>query len=226
MSNLESEDFKKCCEKIQSFKTSLPSVVDPASISHTAKIPFKVITYREALLHRMTELSDTAIELYKADNKAISFMLITRAAHETFSLLYVLNKKVIGVVKDNSIGDFDNYIMTHTFGYRMKENDNLPTMPNILKSIDKVDKVLEGSFRRTYEALSEYCHPNCSGVHQAYVKIDKEQVLAYIGSEYTNLPQEAYVGTLYASLMMFEEYYNDISKYMPDFIAVCESEFK
>ncbi len=226
MSYIDSEDFKKCDDKVRSFKSSLTNVVDPASISHTAKIPFKVMTYREALLHRMTELSDTAIELYKAGNKAISFMLITRAAHETFSLLYVLNNKVGSVVKAESIGDFDDYIMTHTFGYRMKENDNLPTMPNILKSIDKVDKILDGHFRRTYETLSEYCHPNCSGVHQAYVKIDKENFLAYIGSEYTDLPQEAYMGTLYASLEMFESYYNDISKNMNDFIGVCEREFK
>lgn len=218
----EGKSLSKCVDKVASFKASLPSRVDPAQISQKAKIPFKALTYREALLHRITELADTACELFKLPEKVISAFIITRAVHETFSLLYVLHTKISNVVFSKDLGDFDEYIMTNTFGYRTKGEDELPTMPNILGAIDKVDKIMEGSFRRTYENLSEYCHPNCSGVHAAYVKIDKENIWADIGVNHTRLPVEPYVGTLLASLEMFEHFYNNISEIMDEFTDICE----
>ena len=56
MSAPEEEMFDKCFEKVKSFKASLPETVDPRDISLKAKIPFKALVYREALLHRVTEL--------------------------------------------------------------------------------------------------------------------------------------------------------------------------
>lgn len=225
--NKSKKNYLELCQgKVDDFKASLPRVVDPAEISLKAKIPFKAITYREALLHRITELSDTSINLYKDKEKTISFMIIARSVHETFSLLYMLHKNMTEAIETKSVIKFDEYIMTNTFGYRMKGNDNLPQMPNILKAIDQVDKILDGAFRRTYESMSEFCHPNCAGVHSAYVKIDKENFLAYIGADKTQKSVDAYMGSLFATLEMFEHYYNQISKLMDEFIDICESEFR
>lgn len=222
----ENSNLSKCLEKVASFKACLPSRVDPASISHKAKIPFSVLTYREALLHRVTELADSAIELFCVPSKAISAIILTRAVHETIALLYVLHFKITKVLSYKELGDFHEYLMTNTFGYRTDGKDDLPTMPNILGAIDKVDKVLEGSFRKAYESLSEYCHPNCAGVHSAYVKIDKENIWADIGSTHTRESVDPIVGTLLSSLEMFENYYNEISSMMIDFIEICENDLK
>ena len=169
-------------------------------------------------------IADTSLSLFQESEKVISSMILIRAAHETFALLYVLHKKIFKVVESKKIDDFDEYIMKHTFGFKTKGDDDLPTMPNILTSTDKVDEVLDGRFRKTYESMSEFCHPNCSGVQSAYVKIDQEKHLAYLGSKYTKLPVEPYIGTLYATLDMFELCYNKISALMRDFIVVCEQE--
>ncbi len=222
----KNSNLSECLEKVASFKDSLPSRVDPASISHKAKIPFNVLTYRESLLHRVTELADSATELFCLPNKAISGIILTRAVQETMALLYVLHLKITKVISSKNLGDFHEYLMTNTFGYRTDGDDDLPTIPNILGAIDKVDKVLEGSFRKSYESLSEYCHPNCAGVHSSYVKIDKENVWADIGSTHTSKSVEPIIGTLLASLELFEHYYNQISPMMNEFIEICENDLE
>ncbi len=222
----KNSNLSKCLEKVADFKACLPNRVDPASISHKAKIPFNVLTYRESLLHRMTELSDSATELYCVPNKAISAIILTRAAQETFALLYVLHLKVTEVVNTKKSDGFHEYLMTNTFGYRTDGDDDLPTMPNILGAIDKVDKTLGGHFRRSYESLSEYCHPNCAGVHSSFVKIDKENIWADIGSTHTRESVDPIVGTLLASLELFEHYYNKMSPMMNEFIDICENDIK
>ncbi len=222
----KSKKLFKCLDKVASFKSSLPRRVDPAEFSPKAKTPFSVLTYREGLLHRVTELADNAAELYRTPAKAISAIILTRAAQETFALLYVLNSKMETVISTEKLGDFHMYLMTNTFGYRIESDDDLPVMPNILGAIDKVDKVMDGSFRKSYESLSEYCHPNCAGVHSAYVKIDKENIWADIGSTFTEESVETKIGVLLGTLELFEHYYNEVSSKMSEFIKICESELE
>jgi len=216
--------LSNCLDKIDSFKSSLPSRVDPAEIGSRSKIPFKALTYREALLHRITELADSSIGFLSSENKAVSGFILTRATYETMAMLFVLHSKIDDVVKSKEVGDFDDYIMNYTFGWRTEGNDGLPKIPNILGAIDKVDKILDGKYRRAYEDISEYCHPNCAGVHSSYVKYDKTNIWADIGAQFTKLKTDPTVGTLYATLEMFEHYYNDISTLMNDFIEICEDE--
>ncbi len=217
-------NYSKCREKIHAFQASLPGRVDPAAISHKAKIPFKALSLREALFHRITELADSAIGFLASDGKAVSGFILTRAAYETMAMLFVLHSNIKSVVEAKAVGDFDEYIMTHTFGWRKKGDDSLPTMPNILKAIDKVDNFFDGHFRREYEAISDYCHPNCAGVHSSYVKYNKDDIYAEIGSQFTNVETVHAAGTLLANLEMFEYFYNDISTFMKDFIDICEAE--
>ena len=146
----KNSNLYKCLEKVADFKSCLPSRVDPATISHKAMIPFNVLTYRESLLHRITELSDSATELFSSPNKVISAIILTRAAQETFALLYVLHLKMTKVISTKELSGFHEYLMTNTFGYRTEADDDLPTMPNILGAIDKVDKTLGGHFRKSY----------------------------------------------------------------------------
>jgi hypothetical protein len=219
-------NFRRCTEKVAAFKASLEDRVDPRDISSTAKIPFQAIWYREALLHRMAELSENAIDLFRNPKNAVSAIILTRAAQETFSLLFVLYFKINQVTSSKKLGDFHEYLMTYNFGYRTEGDDELPKMPNILNSINKVDKVLEVNFSRSYEGLSEYCHPNCAGVHSSYVTIDRENIWADIGSTHTEESIEPLIGALIASLERFEQYYNEISELSEGFIGICENELK
>ena len=220
--------LSRCKDKVASFKASLPIRVDPNAISYKAKIPFKAVTYREALFYRATELAESATELYSYPDKVVSAFILTRAIYETTALLVVLHSKISAVVASKSVGDFDEYIMTNTYGWKLKVDDNLPTIPTILNAIDKADKVLGvgGLIRESYENISEYCHPNYAGVKGAYVKFDKDNDWADMGVTFTNIDAEPVIGTLLSDLEIFELYYNKISSLMNDFVDVCENEIE
>ncbi len=218
------EDLKKCREIVSRFETSLPTRVDPASLSTSAKIPFKAVVLRETLLHRVTELAATATELYERKNRVISAFLITRAVHETTALLYWLYLRMNRVVDEKLIGDFDEFIMKLLFGWKKEEDDNLPVAFNILTAIEKLDKLLDGKFRRNYDFLSEFCHPNYSGVHGAYAKIDRDNIWADIGPEHTNVSLLPGLHILVVVLEIFEHYYNKTGDLLKPFIKLCEDD--
>ena len=46
-----------------------PKLVDPANYSLNSKIPFKILSLREVLYIRISELAETAYDLYKKTNE-------------------------------------------------------------------------------------------------------------------------------------------------------------
>jgi len=68
--------------RVEALEGSLPRRVDPMAVSPTAKLPFKALSYREALIWRMVELSRTAFTSFETDKLAAA-ILLTRAAVET-----------------------------------------------------------------------------------------------------------------------------------------------
>ena len=57
--------LRKGMELSSRLKASLPSRVDPATVSTRAKIPFKALCVREVLLYRVSELADAALACYQ-----------------------------------------------------------------------------------------------------------------------------------------------------------------
>jgi hypothetical protein len=224
-SSESSQNLERCKLKIEQLNTILPSTIDYRDISLKAKIPFIVLGYSGALLHRVAELADSSVELYGKPKRTISAILLARAVMETTAMLYVLHRRVAEAVTKRSTSELREYLDTNIFGWRTEGEDNLPKMPNILGAIDQVDKhLLEGRYRRTYEGLSEYCHPNCAGVHMAYVKLDKINRRAHVGAEFTKIDTEAQLGALLSCLHIATDAYEKIAGLMKEFIGVCEYE--
>ena len=71
----------------QQIVASLPQRLDPATISLTAKLPFRAMSLREALIHRVADLSEAAVRLYESGQTLPAFV-ITRALMETAASLY------------------------------------------------------------------------------------------------------------------------------------------
>src|SRR4026209_2210802 len=61
---------------------SLPNLVDPADISHSAKTPYNALVYRELLLWRVEEFARIACELFETKQLATA-LTITRSCVET-----------------------------------------------------------------------------------------------------------------------------------------------
>jgi hypothetical protein len=220
------QNLNNCKQKLAELNSILPSEIDYRNISLKAKIPFVVLGYRGALIHRVTELAGSSIDLFEKPKSAISAILLTRAVMETTAMLFVLHKRLNESLNMKNTDDLKKYLDKNIFGWRTEANDDLPKMPNILGAIDQVDNYLDGKFRAAYEGLSEYCHPNCAGVHLAYIKLDKINRRADIGAEFTALETEAKLGILLISLEIFIEKYKQISNKMEEFINVCEYEIE
>jgi hypothetical protein len=79
--------------------------IDVASVSTTAKTPFKALVLRESLFYRVTELCGVAIDLYQ-QRKMVSAAIITRALFETTAVCYYVYKHLKEVVET---GESKNY---------------------------------------------------------------------------------------------------------------------
>jgi hypothetical protein len=151
---------------IAALKKSLLSKVAAADWGSPSKIPFKAISLRELLLHRIVDLSASAVDLYSS-GKPVAAIIITRAVIETVSILYVLCAKVEGCVRHEDVDQFDEDVMKMLFGNRVEMEVVPVAAVNVLSHIDKMNKKFEG-VRWWYDQLSEIAHPNLEGLFGVY----------------------------------------------------------
>ena len=152
---------------------SLPLVVDPAGISLHAKIPYKVICYREALIWRTEELAKAAYINYTKEYLSVAITL-TRAMMEGAAAVWYLHEAIKKAIKSKSVEIFDDKIMRMLMG--SKNNITDLEAINVLSFIDAVEKEIP-KFRNCYESLCEYSHPNWSGTSFLYSQIDHDKIL-------------------------------------------------
>jgi len=205
-------------------ESKLPKRNDPASVSLKAKIPYKALDYREALIWRFVELCRCALEHFNEEDLATATIL-TRAALETVAALWYLNRKIKSVIDKNSVGDVDDYLMRLLMG--SKTDTAMPDPINVLTFIQKVDAEING-FRKQFDELSEFSHPNWAGTGMLYSKPNTEKMWTDFGKNLSNLESVKEVGTinLNIAMEMFEHSYNQISDMMPTFIQICERELE
>ena len=200
---------------------NLPKVVDPASISVSAKIPFKVIIYREALIWRTEELARCACSLYQCEDIG-SAITLTRAVTENAAAVWYLLQIIQDTSDASHVTDLDERIMRLLMG--SKSNDEMPSALNVLTMLKKADKSIPGVLS-TYDSLSEFAHPNWAGTLLLYSKNDHDKILTHFGKNVRSIESPLGLGlnSLIGALAMFEHAYNWISDLMPYFISVCEA---
>jgi hypothetical protein len=199
---------------------NLPKAIHATDLGVPSKIPFKAVSLREALIHRLADLSDIACKLYE-QNRIVPAIIMVRAVMETLAMLYLLYVKVDRVVTSRELGEIDDFLMRGIFGWR---NETLAAQPlNILKAVDELDRKFKG-YRRLYDDLSEFVHPNWSGTSGAYGNLIKDKYKVELGAECSTLPPETGLPNLLASLVCFKYYYNALSKILPSFVDVCHAD--
>ncbi|MBI3015827.1 MAG: hypothetical protein HYY65_12415 [Candidatus Tectomicrobia bacterium] len=198
----------------------LPKRNDPVSISLKAKIPFKALEYREALIWRASELASTACRLLEEGELAAGTLLV-RGLMETSAALWFLNRKIKDVVDGHRVGSIDEDLMRLLMGSRT----DLTTYEsfNVLTLVDKIAQEIP-SFRREYEALSQIAHPNWCGTMMLYSRPNTEKIWTDFGKHVRDNESVVKVGliNLNAGLQIFEYAYNQIVDLMPRFIEICE----
>jgi hypothetical protein len=210
-------------QTVQQFSGSLPTIADPASVSLTAKIPYKVLCYREGLIWRVEELARSACDCYERGD-AVAGIVLTRTATETSAAVWYLHDLMRRQVENGVQPDLDVKVTRLLLGH--KNASEMPTAINVLTFLDLVEKTVPG-VRKLYDTMSEYAHPNWSGTAFAYSQNDTQNYMTYFGrGTFAGSDKHAGLGLrcLLGALTMFELSYNRIAELMPSFIQACEAD--
>lgn len=214
--------LKEVDQRCRLLSECLPKRVDPISISYTAKIPWKAMDYREALIWRTEELARTAYEMFTRDELA-SAVTLTRACMETVAAMWYLQEKIQHVIDTKKVGDINDVLMRLLMGSKNDITD-LEAV-SVLTFVEKINKDIDG-FERSYKSLCEYAHPNWSGTSFLYSKPNSEKKWIDYGKNIRGKESVAVIGlmNLNTSLMIFEHSYNEVGNLMPDFVKICEED--
>ncbi len=209
-------------ERLAALSSSLPTSIDHAGISLKAKIPYKVLSFREALIWRTEEVARCACDLLDRDDLA-SAIILTRATTENAAAIWYLFELIKKQVEVGIDADLDERVMRLLMGSR--NNDQLPSAVQVLTMLDRANKVING-IRPSYDALSEYAHPNWSGVSSLFSRIHREEIFTSFGRNPRGSegPKRMALAALIGSLEIFTHAYDSLSDLMPDFIRACEAE--
>ena len=183
---------------VDTLKGSLPKEAPLFFSSHID--PVRDLYLREACLHRVTELAESACDEFKKGNLVAGYVL-TRAFMETFALFWYFVDKLRDALKDGDVKELREILTRMLLGVKpvdkqvklkkvfedVGEEVRKQLNPiHVLKLIEHVEKKLP-SFRQLYDYLSEVTHPNAMGFIKAYVRLDWDEKMAYFGKEHGQL---------------------------------------
>ncbi len=172
------------------------------------------------MIWRTEELARTACDALERDDFAAAAILtraVTENAAMTWSLLEVLETR----------GKYDPEQLNELLMRLLAGSKIWPELPkpvHVLDLVRKIDKTVTG-IMASYDRLSEFVHPNWSGVAGLYSKIDQKNFVTYFGRGLRNADssRDMIANALLGSLGAFEYAYNRISDLMPVFIGELES---
>ena len=215
---IEKKELTEAKQLSMRLSSSLPKKIEAASLSHYSKLPFKAFSLREALIHRIAELSEVAVELFESE-KLVSAIIMTRAVYETTSVLYWLYKSLEKVCTKKELGNIDEFFMKSLFG---SKNGKMPLESyNILTAIDHTDKDFKG-YRNAYNSLSEFTHPNWPGLLGAYSKLNRKKIYLELVKDAGNIPPSVALPLLVGALTLFIDCYNEMETYLLQFNEICD----
>lgn len=187
---------------------SLPKELYAGSFTLKSKIPYKASSFREVLIHRVSDLADVAVELYEA-NRLVPAFIVTRSVVETTAVAYWLYQKSSDFIEKRDEEAFDEFLMKGMLG--SKDGTTKYESYNVLTAVDRLDKEFPG-LRDMYNTLCEFTHPNWSGVMGTYSRVEKEKYLLHLGKEHRQPPLAFGLAPLIGGLSIFQDYYNALAK--------------
>ena len=195
----------------EAFEASLLPSFEIGMLTLKSKIPFKVLSYREALLHRFSDTAGGAVDAIEA-NRPVSTALLTRGSLETLARMKELHDQIGRFLDRPNVEQLDKFIMNRSFGWK-KDPDEFEAA-NILNQIDKMSDTIP-NFRSVYDNLSEYCHPNYMGVLGTFAEIDRENfVVDFTKPERRNRAMNSSLSSLIGSFGLFQHFYDQTAELM------------
>jgi len=144
-------------------RAALPDAVDAVKQGITHKTVFYLLVARESLLHRVSGLAEDTFLLIDA-GRYLSAAILTRSMLESTAVLGFLLRSVETFERTNDVQALYGRVARVVVGARNGEEGD-PVSVHVLDAIRDSDARLPVSgLMRLYENLSEYAHPNWSGL--------------------------------------------------------------
>ncbi len=203
------------------WKKNRKKTIAPLSKNLAYKPTFDADVFREAAFYRFIELTESTYALYKS-NLLIGSITTARAAYETLAVLWFLNTKLENLTKTKDISHFLETIRRLLLGW--STDDEFPEKINVLKCLDAVDKTMEGKFRRHYEMLCEYAHPNNSGTFGSYTAPNHSTLEVHFGAYLRNedILKRHIQSTILISLEMLSHVQHNYENIINEALATCQ----
>jgi hypothetical protein len=211
-------DLDKARQLVENIRAHLPSSISVAALGVRSKAPYLLLAAREALIWRTEELARCACDMLERDDLAAG-ILLTRAVTESAAFVCRL-KELLETRNRYSPDELHQKFQQMLLG---EKNSGLPEAVNILTLIDRMDKQIPG-VRKEYDGLSEFAHPNWSGVLGLFGQHNDRLTFIQFGrgAAERSTAKEIACDLLASSLAVFDYAYNVISATFPQYLAELE----
>jgi hypothetical protein len=193
---------------VDKIASSLPERIQISALTLKSNIPFKVLSLRELLIHRVSDIAVPAIDLIER-GKLIPGAILVRAVVETVALLFTLHERLGRFFEDKNIEELEKNLMIFLLASRNKTGPREAI--NVKNFVDRVEKTVPG-FKPSYESLCEFAHPNWAGTLGAYGQPDKKKNELRLRPTDRTRALTIGVSALSGALIIFEYYYNSIGE--------------
>lgn len=198
--------------------------------SSLSKLPYKVMTFVNAMNWRMKECAEAALLLLESDLTHPSLMLI-RGTMENAAITIKLADVVKEVVTKAKVEQSDDEeLMRILFGNNYRKDDPF-TDPDderlkaerIGKHIKRAEELYPG-FQCYYSYLCEFVHPNSDGVGQSFSNLNIEEDNTAFGPQLnaTHELYDAFTITLVLSLTIYLDQIDLINDNLQEFVNLCD----
>lgn len=167
-----------------------------APISHLSLDPVRALHLREACLHRITELTESAYDGFKNGNLVTGYLL-ARAIYETLALFWYFIDQIKASLESGDLEELRD-ILTKMLVRSKVETIQKNVVDILEQSKEGLDETLDliyvsklikhvaekiPPFKMHYDFLCEITHPNAMGLIKAYVRNDYQAGKVYFGKE-------------------------------------------
>lgn len=227
---VEHPNIAKAKELIAELSGHCVTTMQNREYSNLSKLPYKVMTFVNAMNWRMKESAEAAVLLFESGFTHPALMLV-RSAMENAAITIKLAEIVDTVVKrGNVIETDDEELMRLLFANNYSKDDPFVEPDDerfktqrIGKHVKRADDLYPG-FQSYYRSLCEFVHPNSDGVGQSYSFLHIEENTTDFGPR-LNPSHELYGAftiTLVLALSIYIDQLENINNRQEDFIHICD----
>lgn len=162
MADLESGTLEEARVIAAALKAALPDAVDATCQGIRHKTIFYLLVARESLLYRVSALADDAIPLIDS-GRHLSAAVLTRSMLESAAVLGFLLRSLETFERTSDVKALYKRVAKVVVGSRNDEES--PDSVHVMEAIRETDSRLPvPGLMHLYGSLSEFAHPNWSGL--------------------------------------------------------------